>query len=424
MPQTTALPIPRITTLANGIRVVTQNISGMQSASIGIRIDSSTRNETSDIAGASHFIEHLLFKGTKKQSADQIMEKFDALGASANAYTCQEEVFYYAVSLASAIPATFELLADMFVNATFPPNEVEKERDVVLQEISMIQDNPSRFIYHQFHRGFCKAHPLGQSVLGTVESISSVQRDALLRHKCSQYLTEATIVAAAGNVEHAMIVDLTQEFLKDLPQGNITQAQPIPDWSPALGEQLHHQRAMEQTQFFMGYQMPPAGSEYRYAQAVFNQILGSGMSSRLFREVRERRGLAYSVYSFISSYSDLGALLIFAGTSSARAQEAINVCHNEVMRFCAETTDEETLMSSKEQIRSKCLMSLDDCSSQVRRLADSTSLFGAPEPIKNILEGVASVSARDVRNFVKSLLFGATPRVESVGPGEGPSLPQ
>src|SRR5689334_8706133 len=154
------LPDTRMTTLDNGIRVVTQNVANMQSAAIGIRIDSSTRNEAADMGGASHFIEHLLFKGTERRSADRIMEEFDALGARANAYTSQEEVFYYATSLASAIPATFEILADLFVNSTLPPQEVEKERGVVLQEISMNHDNPSRFVYHQFHRGFWRAHPL------------------------------------------------------------------------------------------------------------------------------------------------------------------------------------------------------------------------------------------------------------------------
>lgn len=424
MPHTMPLPVPRMTTLANGIRVVTQKISGMQSAAIGIRIDSSTRNEASDIGGASHFIEHLLFKGTEKRSADRIMEEFDALGASANAYTSHEEVFYFATSLASAIPATFEILADMFVNASFPLKEVEKERNVVLQEISMIQDNPGRFVYEQFHHGFWKAHPLGLSVLGTAESIGAVQRDRLLEHKLSQYVTEATIVSAAGNVEHELIVDLAGRLLSDLPSGSVTQAQPEPGWSPAIAERAHYQRAMEQTQFFMGYPIPPANNEHRHTLSVFNQILGSGMSSRLFREVRERRGLAYSVYSFLSSYSDSAGLLVFAGTNPSRAQEAIDVCHDEIMRFRNETPGEAALESAKEQIRSKRLMSLDDCGTQVRRLSGATSLFGAPEPMEEVLKGVAAVTAAEVRSMAEFLFTDVTPRVESIGPDDGPGLPR
>ncbi|NVN91379.1 MAG: insulinase family protein [Desulfuromonadales bacterium] len=424
MPHTIHLPGTRMTTLDNGVRVVTQNVAGMQSAAIGIRIDSSTRNEQKDIGGASHFIEHLLFKGTERRSADQIMEEFDALGASANAYTSQEEVFYYASSLASTIPRTFEILADMYVNATFPPQEVEKERGVVLQEISMTHDNPSRFVYRQFHSRFWKAHPLGLCVLGTAESISDVQRDRLLAHKRSQYIANATIVSAAGNVEHDLVVELSQRLLCDLPTGTIPQTPAEPGWQPAIAEHAHNQRPMEQTQFYMGYPIPPAGNQHRHTLAVFNQILGGGMSSRLFREVRERRSLAYSVFSSMVSYSDSAGLLIFAGTNPERAQEAIDVCHGELLRFCSETVNDETLNSAKEQIRCRRLMSLDDCDVQVRRICNTTSILGTPEPLAVALEGVAAVSAEDVRSLADALFSTVAPRVESIGPGDGPGLPR
>jgi predicted Zn-dependent peptidase len=412
-----------MTTLENGIRVVTQKVA-TQSAAIGIRTDSSTRNEAADIGGASHFIEHLLFKGTPQRSADQIMEEFDALGARANAYTSQEEVFYYATSLASAIPLTLEILADMFVNSTLPAEEVEKERGVVLQEISMNHDNPGRFVYHQFHGGFWKGHPLGLPVLGTAESINSTPRDRLLAHKLSNYIANATMVAAAGNVDHDRIVELTKRLLSGLAMGTLPKNAPMEGWTPAVAEHAHYQRPMEQTQFYMGYPIPPAGNEHRHTLAVLNQILGSGMSSRLFREVRERRSLAYSVYSSMSSYTDSGGLLIFAGTKPERAQEAIDVCHGELLRFCSETVSEETLSSAKEQIRSKRLMALDDCDIQVRRIANTTSILGAPEPIAVSLEGIAAVSADEVLTLAQKLFNNSVPRVESVGPGDGPDLPR
>lgn len=424
MPTLTHLPDTRMTTLDNGIRVVTQNVANMQSAAIGIRIGSSTRNETTDMGGASHFIEHLLFKGTEKRNADRIMEEFDALGARANAYTSQEEVFYYATSLASVIPATFEILADLFVNSILPPTEVEKERGVVLQEISMNQDNPSRFVYHQFHKGFWQSHPLGLPVLGTTESISAIPRDRLLAHKLSHYIAGATIVSAAGNVEHDRIVELAERLLCDLPAGTLPVKTPEAGWLPSVAEHSHYQRAMEQTQFYMGYPIPAAGNEHRHTLAVFNQILGCGMSSRLFREVRERRSLAYSVYSNMSSYTDSGGLLIFAGTNPDRAQEAVDVCHGEMMRFCGETVSDETLNSAKEQIRSKRLMALDDCDLQVRRISNTTSILGAPEPLAASLEGIAKVSAADVRSLAQELFPNVIPRVESVGPGAGPGLPR
>ncbi len=424
MSESTHLPDTRMTTLDSGIRVVTQNVASMQSAAIGIRIDSSTRNEAADLGGASHFIEHLLFKGTEQRSADRIMEEFDALGARVNAYTSQEEVFYYATSLASVVPATFEILADMFVNSTLPSDEVEKERGVVLQEISMNHDNPDRFVYRQFHSGFWKDHPLGLSVLGTAESIGSVPRDRLLAHKLAHYIASGTIVSAAGNVEHDRIVELAERLLRSLPNGTLPVRTPDAGWRPAVAEHNHHQRSMEQTQFYMGYPIPAAGSEHRHTLAVFNQILGCGMSSRLFREVRERRSLAYSVYSTMSSYTDSGGLLIFAGTKPERAQEAIDVSHGEVMRFCNEAVSDETLNNAKEQIRSKRLMALDDCDIQVRRISNTTSILGAPEQIAASLEGIAGVSAADVQSLARELFTNVIPRVESVGPGDGPGLPR
>jgi len=417
-------PQLRLTTLSNGVRVVTQKIPNMQSAAVGIRIDSSTRNEEADCGGASHFIEHLLFKGTPTRTADHIMDEFNSIGARANAYTSQEEVFYYAISLASVIPPTFDILADMFVNSWLPAKEVEKERDVVLQEILMNQDTPSRFIYNQFHQGFWKSHPLGAPILGSAEIISSIPRDRLMQYKAAHYLANATIVSVAGNVEHDRMVDQAERVLGSLPSGTLPVNRPEPGWKLSIAESAHYERSMEQVLFYMGYPIPPAGNEHRHKLAVFNQILGSGMNSRLFREVRERRSLAYTVYSMMSSYTDSAGLMIYAGTSAERAQEAVDVSHAEVMRFCDETVTEEVLSSAKEQIRCARLMALDDCETQVRRISNTTSLLGAPEPIELSLESIAAVSAEDVRDMAQLLFANVVPRIESVGPGKGPGLPR
>ncbi|HBG07612.1 MAG: peptidase M16 [Geobacteraceae bacterium GWC2_58_44] len=418
------MPKLHMTTLPNGVRVVTQNVPNMQSAAIGIRIDSSTRNEQPDCGGASHFIEHLLFKGTNTRTADQVMDDFNTLGARANAYTSQEEVFYYAISLASVIPPTFDILADMFLNASFPAKEVEKERGVVLQEILMNQDTPSRFIYNQFHQGFWKGHPLGAPILGTAETITSIPRDRLLEYKLSNYVANATIISVAGNVEHDRIVDQAERLFRGLPVGTLPVMKPEPGWKLSIAENAHYHRPMEQTLFYMGYPIPPAGNQHRHELSVFNQILGSGMNSRLFREVRERRSLAYTVYSMISSYTDSAGLMIYAGTGAERAQEAVDVCHAEVMRFCDELVKDDVLAAAKEQIRCNRLMAIDDCETQVRRISNTTSLLGAPEPIALSLEAIAAVSAQDVRSMAQTLLSNLLPRVESVGPGEGPGLPR
>ncbi|UFS70159.1 insulinase family protein [Geomonas sp. RF6] len=420
---TPRLPDVQMTTLSNGIRVATQQVN-MQGAAIGIRIESSTRNEEPDTGGASHFIEHLLFKGTEKRSADRIMDEFNALGARANAYTSQEEVFYYAVCLASTIPQVFEILADMYVNASFPTKEVDKERGVVLQEISMNFDNPNRFLYNQFHQGYWIGHPVGLPILGTAETISSIARDRLVAHKLINYLANGTIVSVAGNVEHAPIVELAERLLGQLPVGALPSRPSHPAWQPALRQKAHHTRPMEQTQFYMGYPIPPAGSAQRHALAVLNQILGSGMNSRLFREVRERRSLAYSVYSHLQFYSDTGALLIYAATGPERAEEAVKVSHGEIMKLCDEMVGEDTLRDAKEQLRCNRLMALDDCEIQMRRISNNVSILGAPEPIAFSLEALEAVTAEDVRSLAQQLFGTVVPRVESVGPGEGPVLPE
>lgn len=417
-------PKLRLTTLSNGVRVVTQQIPGMQSAAIGIRIDSSTRNEEPETGGASHFIEHLLFKGTPSRTADRITDEFNSIGARANAYTSQEEVFYYAISLASVIPATFEILADMFVHSWLPEKEVEKERGVVLQEILMNQDTPGRFIYNQFHQGFWQGHPLGTPILGTAETIGAISRQRLMEHKFANYLANATIVSVAGNVEHDRVVEQAERLLGELPTGALQVKKAATGWQPAVSQNVHYPRAIEQLHFYMGYPLPPAGNEHRHKLAVLNQILGSGMNSRLFREVRERRSLAYTVYSMMSSYTDSAGLMIYAGTSSERAQEAVDVCHAEVMRFIEEKVSEEVLVSAKEQIRCARLMALDDCETQVRRISNTTSLLGAPEPIELSLDAIAAVSAEEVRDVAQLLFNGVVPRVESAGPGEGPRLPR
>lgn len=424
MSTTSTSPKLRLTTLPNGVRVVSQQIPGMQSAAIGIRIDSSTRNELPETAGASHFIEHLLFKGTPSRSADQITDEFNSIGARVNAYTSQEEVFYYAVSLASIIPATFDILADMFVHSVLPEEEVEKERGVVLQEILMNQDNPSRFIYNQFHQGFWQGHPLGTPILGTAESIGAITRERLMEHKRSNYLTDATIVSVAGNVEHDRMVDQVARLLGELPTGRPQGKKAAEDYRVLTGQNVHYTRPMEQTHFYMGYPLPPAGNEHRHKLSVLNQVLGSGMNSRLFREVRERRSLAYTVYSMMSSYTDSAGLMIYAGTGPERAQEAVDVCHGEVLRFCEEKVTEEVLAAAKEQIRCARLMALDDCETQVRRISNTTSLLGAPEPIEQSLEAIGQVSADEVRDVARLLFSSVVPRVESVGPGEGPGLPR
>jgi len=317
------------TELANGVRIVTQPTPGLQGAAIAIHVLSGSRDEDPSIGGASHFIEHLLFKGTEQRTSYQITTELDTIGAQPNACTSQEGVTYYLKALSSDLPRAFDVLSDMFLNSTLPDKEIETERGVVLEEIKRAEDSPDRFLYNRFAAGFWEDHPLGRPVLGTPEVISSITRDQLMQHKRERYLPKSTVVAAAGSIEHDKIVAMVEGYL-----GSVPAREPAPAAACAapvrsgLAFARHNLREMQQVQFYLGYpSLPPTDPRY-WSMQILRLVLGGGMSSRLFREVREERGLAYSVGAYLLEYRDRPAFVVVAGCNSGRAQEAIEVCHH------------------------------------------------------------------------------------------------
>jgi len=412
------------TELSNGVRVITQPTPGLQGASIAIHVLSGSRDEDPSKGGASHFIEHLLFKGTEKRTSYDITTELDAIGAQPNACTGQEGVTYYLKALSSDLPRAFDVLSDMFLNSSFPEKEIETERGVVLEEIKRAEDNPDRYLHNRFCEGFWEDHPLGRPVLGPPEVIRSISREQLMQHMRERYVPASTVVAAAGNIEHRDIVSLVESYL-----GGMQTRAPAPAALPAesgrcgLAFARHNLREMQQVQFYLGYpSLAPSDPRY-WSLQLLRLVLGGGMSSRLFREVREERGLAYSVGAYMLEYSDRPALVVVAGCNSGRAQEAIEVCHHEVLRLSTEKLSAQILDDAKRQARGKLLLSLDDPSDWLIPLAKEVGYFGRARSMAEELAELDAVTPESVIELAEALFSGNSPRLESIGPEIELTLP-
>lgn len=412
------------TTLPNGIRVITQPTPGLQGAGIAIHVASGARDEDSAMSGAAHFIEHLMFKGTEKRTFQQITAEFDALGVDPNAGTSQDGVTYHITVLREYIPKAFEILCDMFLNSTFPERELESERMVILEEITKYNDDHGRFLANRFCGGFWDGYPLGRPVIGYQDTVRSMSRDDLMSYKRRQYVPAQIIVTAAGNVDHDEFVALCGEHL-----GGFTAAGTEPPLvSPVSGisgmnAARHSKREMEQVQFFLGYRALLASDSRYWAFRIMNNVLGVGMGSRLFREVRELRGLAYSVGSTVWGFNDSAALLVTAGCDAGHAQEAIDVCHQEVMRLAGESFSSELLADAKRQARGRLLLGLDDPCSIAVGMAYEAAQLGAPPSVGEDLAEIDAVTTDTILEIAGELFGSGLPRLESIGPDVPLTLP-
>jgi predicted Zn-dependent peptidase len=384
------------TTFDNGVRVVTQKVSGMHTVSIGIWVANGARYEQPAEQGVAHFIEHLLFKGTRNRTARQITREIDSLGGALNAFTSYEYVCYYAKSLAKTLPQVVDILSDMFLFSIFPAEEIEKERKVVLQEIKMRDDAPEESIHDRLHQSFWKGHPLGHPILGTDETIGVMSRDAILGFRHHWYRPGEILIAAAGCVEHQSLVELLQDAFSDLKPGEPRRGTQPQKRSGAGRVVELCERDLEQTLICLGTEGLPTRAPERYSMMILNAILGGGMSSRLFEEIREKRGLAYSVYSYASSFSDAGSLAIYAGAERERSCEAIRIILEEMARLRDEVVPQDELDAAREQIKGKVLMSLESSDSYMSRLARSYLNFGRYQPLDEVMAGFDAVTAADL----------------------------
>jgi len=379
--------------LDNGIRIVTEQFSHVPSVSIGIWVENGSRYEEAADGGISHYIEHLLFKGTDRRSAAGISQEIEGVGGSINAFTGAEYTCYYVKILREHVPLAFDLLADIFLHSVFDPSEIERERTVILQEIAHGVDTPDEYIHDLFKEHFWRGHPLSRQICGTEETVSALQRDDFLRFIRARYGPDRIVIAAAGDLDHDEFVIRTREAF-----GGLTGAVgPLDGVGPTShGGLAMVEKPLEQVQVCVGLPTVSQDDPRRYAAFVLDTALGGGMSSRLFQEIRERRGLAYAVQSFLSCYRDAGYLGIYAGTTAEAVPEVIGVTVGELGRLAANGLEPAELERAKNQLKGNMLLGLETSTSRMHRVATCELYFGRDIPLDEVAREIEAVTNTQV----------------------------
>jgi predicted Zn-dependent peptidase len=354
------------TTLNNGIRVLSEKVPGCHSVSLGVWVNNGSRHESADNNGISHFIEHMLFKGTERRTAQDIAREVDSVGGLLNGFTSREFSCYFVRILSEKLTMAVDLLGDMICKARFSLDDIEKERRVILQEVAMIEDNPEESIHDQFSHRFWAGHPLGKPVIGTREIVDALDRKQMLDFMSTRYVGDKLCVVAAGGLEHEELVDLVEKAFGDIPQGSID---PTPE-APVVSRKvdIKHQD-FEQTHICLGVEGLAQNHDERYGTYLLNTILGGNMSSRLFQKVREDLALAYSVYSFHHNHSDSGAFIVYAGTSAEGAPTVTSAILTELTRLKHEQVTAEELQSAKDFLKGSMLLAIESMDNRMSRLA-------------------------------------------------------
>ncbi len=395
--------------LPGGLRVITESLPAVRSVAFGIWAGVGSRDEDLDHAGATHYLEHLLFKGTSRRSALDISAEMDAVGGELNAFTAKEYTCYYARVLDADLPLAIDVLADMVTSSLIEEKEVDAERGVILEEIAMNDDDPSDTVHEAFAAQLFGDSPMGRPILGSIDSINSITRTQIAEHYAARYKPENLVVAAAGSLEHEQVVEMTRAAFGSVLAGS---AQPLPPrlFGPGTAEAATGtgiklvSRGIEQANLVLGCGGLSRTDERRFALGVLNAALGGGMSSRLFQEVREKRGLAYSVYSFSSQHADSGIWGVYAGCLPAKADEVLSICRDEIAKVISGGLTDDELDRGKGQLRGSIVLGLEDPSSRMSRLGKSELVYPRLEPVDEILAAIDAVTHDDVREVAASVL--------------------
>lgn len=404
--------------LDNGIRLVTERIPTLKSVTVGMWVNAGSRDETPLEAGFSHFLEHMLFKGTETRSATDISREIDALGGEMNAFTTRETTTFYVKVLDQHLPQALELLADLLYRSRLSPKEIEKEKQVVLEEIRMVQDDPEDLV-QELHTGLVMGrHPLSRPVLGQESTIARLQRDELRRYLAMHYRPQDMVLAVAGNFDqHRLDRAIDRFFGKHFSAVSPDDANGRKRWPPEIcGGVILKRKPLEQVHLCVGLKGVAAGHKDRYVVSALNSVLGGSVSSRLFQEVREKRGLVYSIYSFLSGYSDGGTITIYAGTRAHEVERVLELIQREIRKITAHGVEKEELRRAKEQMKGSLMLSLESSHSRMNKLAKDELITGQHTSLEQMLTDIDAISPACVARVAQSLFDPRTLAITCLGP--------
>ena len=386
-------------TCQNGVRIILEQIPTVRSVAIGVWIGTGSRFENEKNNGISHFLEHMFFKGTKTHSAREIAEAFDSIGGQVNAFTSKEYTCYYAKVLDDHAKFALEMLADMFFNSTFVEDELKKEKNVVLEEIKMYEDTPDDIVHDLLSKACYQNHPLGYPILGTEETLNTFDGDYLRSYMSEHYTPDRVVISVAGNIGESFIKEIEKYF------GSFEAGKNSPDIEPPafFPNKIARKKETEQAHLCLGFKGLPVGHKDVYSLIILNNILGGSMSSRLFQEVREQRGLAYSVFSYHSSYRDSGLLTIYGGTGSAQLDVLFETIQETVQKIKEEGITARELANSKEQMKGSLMLSLESTNSRMSRNGKNELLLGRHRSLDEVIESINNVTEESVNHLAKQI---------------------
>ena len=400
-------------TLANGIRVVSETLPKSRSVSIGVWVKVGSRHEPPEIGGISHFIEHLFFKGTAKRTAKDIAIEMDSIGGEMNAFTSQETTTYYTKVVDEHLPVAIDLLSDILLGSRFDPVEMEKERKVILEEIKGVEDTPDAYIHELFTGSVWPENSLGRPILGTKETIKALRHENIISYIENYYSPREIVISVAGNFEHARLIELLNTSFGKLSRTGIAKKDATPSFTRAL---VVRKKQLEQVQLCLGCRGLNYTHEDRYVISALNTVLGNSMSSRLFQEVREQNALAYSIYSYVTSYRDTGLLTVYAGTDPANALEVVRLVMKELRKIRDEGITPAEEQRVKNQIKGSLVLSLESSNSHMSRLARQEIYFGKYLSMDDIIKGVEKVTAEQVQRLAQQLFAPENISLTILGP--------
>jgi predicted Zn-dependent peptidase len=398
--------------LLNGIPVVMEPLKNMRSVALGIWVKVGSRNETPDKNGISHFLEHMFFKGTEKCTAKDIAVEIDSLGGELNAFTSKENTTFYVKILDDYIEKGIELLSDVFLHSRFPEEDIEKERRVIKEEIKMVEDTPDDYVHDLFNQTIWGHTGLGQSVLGKRETIKSFTREDIISHIRKYYGTKDVVISCAGNFEPESLIGMLNKSLGSLRRGSEPEKGPPPQFKSTV-EVFH--KELSEAHICLGVEGIPQTSEERYSLFVLNTIFGAGVSSRLFQEIREKRGLAYSIYSYVASYFDTGIWGVYAGISRKRVGEVVGLILEE-MNGLKNTLNETELQRAKNHLKGNIILGLESTSSRMTNIARQEIYYGRYYSPKEIMKEVDSITLDRIKDLAEKLIKKESSSLTVYGP--------